>query len=570
MERLEAEQVAETGVGGGLLIGQAPKDYPELVTISSMLEETTAAHEQLAWSSMVEGGDEAEERRLWGHFAKRPMEPLDATHELFGTGFTDSLWDGLTVLGGAPGMGKTTALRRLLAQWATSQAETGPEAFYPQFQFAFYFDLGRLTEQQCSLHSLASRAYPHLSRLLPYLWQFPDGLLLVFDGLERLRGWPEGATGSNMLEPKDEVPVPALLWALCQGRLVAGCTLLVCGHHAALRPFQKTGVQLWVEAAGLGEASRRAYAEGLPPCRGVAAPVALERAQGQSEYLRGLCHEPAYCWLVCCSPLDPSEGPLPRTTTQLLATYLQGVLREQEQAPGGPQGLVSRLGEMALEGLARKNAHFREEDFRRHGLEASALGRGLVRRAGSGPEPAYTFLQPPVQEFLAALAQYLAGEARNLLELLHLAHGNDDGRYQGYLRFLLGLSSRSSSQPLEGLLPPLPHRAVCDTILWLEGLVQSEAKKREITRRRLLSVAHYLHEARNRRLALMLARSISRMHMGSEKPQPGIRLSPPDCAALAYVFRHCESIDTFSFDHCYIQAQGIRHLLPAFLNCKRI
>ncbi|XP_043542160.1 NACHT, LRR and PYD domains-containing protein 12-like [Chiloscyllium plagiosum] len=566
---MEAQRVAETKIGGGRggsLGAQGREGYPELVTIISTLEESAAAHEQLAWNTLTDGDDQEEERRNWGQFVKRPMEPMDPTYELFGTSFTACLSDGLTVLGGGPGMGKTVALRRLLAQWATSQAETGPEAFYPQFHFALYFELGRGTEEPCSLESLVTRAYPHLGRLLPYLWQTPESLLLVFDGLERLKGWPEGATGSSLMEPQDEAAVPALLWAMCQGRLLAGCTLLICGRHQALRPFQQTGVQLWVEAAGLGEASRRAYAAGLAPRRGEPPSTALERAQGQSDYLRGLCREPAYCWLVCCSPLDPTEGPLPRTTTQLLATYLRGALREEQQAPGGLPGLVSRLGDLALEGLAQRTLRFREEDFRRHGLEASSLGRGLVQRVGQ----AYAFPQPPLQEFLAALAQYLAEDGRSLLELLHAAHGSDDGRYQGYLRFLLGLSSRSSSRALEGLLPPLPHRAVCDAILWLEGLVQSEGKKREVSRRRLLNVAHYLHEARNQRLARQLARSVSRLPLGSEKPQAGIRLDPPDCAALAYVFRHCESIDTFSFDNCYVQAEGIRHLLPAFLNCKRI
>ncbi|XP_072356733.1 NACHT, LRR and PYD domains-containing protein 3-like isoform X1 [Scyliorhinus torazame] len=225
---------------------------------------------------------------------------------------------------------------------------------------------------------------------------------------------------------------------------------------------------------------------------------------------------------------------------------------------------------MALEGLSQRNGFFGEEDFRRHGLEPSQLEPGLVQRAAGKEGAFYTFRLPVLQEFVAALAQYLAPERRNLLELLRATQAADDGRYQGYLRFLLGLSARASSRQLEELLLPLPHRSICEAIFWLEALVQVEVKKRELNRRRLLGVAHYLQEGRNRRLARLLGRSISQMALGSERSQHGVRLDPSDCAALCYVFQHSESIDTFSFENCYMQAEGIKHLLAAFLNCKRL
>ncbi|XP_072423665.1 uncharacterized protein [Chiloscyllium punctatum] len=116
LERMEAHRVAETKIRGGRgvsLGAQGREGYPELVTIISTLAESAAAHEQLAWSSLTDGDDQEEveeERRTWGRFAKRPMEPMDPTHDLFGTSFTECLCDGLTVLGGGAGDGQDRGL----------------------------------------------------------------------------------------------------------------------------------------------------------------------------------------------------------------------------------------------------------------------------------------------------------------------------------------------------------------------------------------------------------------------------------------------------------------------------
>ncbi|GCB79401.1 hypothetical protein scyTo_0021290 [Scyliorhinus torazame] len=507
-----------------------------------------------------EAEDEARERRLRGHFSKQPIEAVAPRRELFGHGFGQH--GGLTVLGGASGMGKTAALRRLVGEWASLEA--GPDAIYPQFQFLLYFELERESEPG-SLQDLTLATYPHLATELYYLWQTPEAVLLIFDGLDRVRGWHDSTPEMAVGEPTVKCPLPGILWALARGAMLPGCCVLLAGRPAALKLLQNTGANLWLEVAGLSEGARQAYMLDFHAGSAELGRATLDQAR-RNDYLWGLCLDPAYCWLVCSSPGEGS--PPPRTTTQVLAGYLHGVLRQR--AGGDPRDLVFRAGEMALEGLSQRNGFFGEEDFRRHGLEPSQLEPGLVQRAAGKEGAFYTFRLPVLQEFVAALAQYLAPERRNLLELLRATQAADDGRYQGYLRFLLGLSARASSRQLEELLLPLPHRSICEAIFWLEALVQVEVKKRELNRRRLLGVAHYLQEGRNRRLARLLGRSISQMALGSERSQHGVRLDPSDCAALCYVFQHSESIDTFSFENCYMQAEGIKHLLAAFLNCKRL
>ncbi|XP_078062697.1 NACHT, LRR and PYD domains-containing protein 3-like [Mustelus asterias] len=512
-----------------------------------------------------EAENEEQERRKRGHFSKQPMCPVSPRRELFSQGFCAGPSGGLTLLGGAARVGKTATLRRLVGEWASAEADTGPEAVYPQFQFLFHFELEREKgAQPSSLQALVQSAYPHLSAQLPYLWRTPEALLLIFDGLDRLHGWHDASPGMATKDPTEGCPLPDVLWSLARGAMLPGCCVLFSGRPTALKPLENASPRLWLEVAGLGEGVRRAYALGLHRGQPERVEEALTRAQ-QNEYLWGLCADPGYCWLVCSGL---GEGPMPRTATQVLAAYLHRVLRQRAEAD--PRDLLFRAGELALEGLSQRSGLFAEEDLRRYGLEPPRLEGGLIQRAPGRGRDLYAFCQPSLQEFVAALAQYLAPERRDLLLLLQAIQAADDGRYQGFLRCLLGLSARVSSRQLEEFLPPLPHRSICEAISWLEGLVQTEAKKRELSRHHLLTVAHYLHEGRNRRLARLLAASISHMKLGSERPQHGVRLDPTDCAALCYVFQHCESVDSFSFENCYVQAEGIKYLLAAFLNCKRI
>uniref|UniRef100_UPI00398F1851 NACHT, LRR and PYD domains-containing protein 12-like n=1 Tax=Pristiophorus japonicus TaxID=55135 RepID=UPI00398F1851 len=637
-----------TDPGSLLLARPSLECYPQLVAISWQREASLIHHEDLAQRTGKEGT-----------YSKIGIDSLDPQCELFSLGFT-KVWGGTTVLGGSPGIGKSGAVRRLVQAWANN-----PDV-YPQFHFLLHFEAEQLPEP-CSLSALTLAHYPYLAGLLRHLWSAPETLLFIFDGLRQMWGGPE-PVGKGPESPDQVRPPAELVQALAMGRLLPGCCVLLCGRAPALKPLLNAEVRLWAKVLGLNGKAQREFFHRYCDSMG-------KRVEG-SLFLRALCFDPSYCWLLCATPpapgnqappsgdqddppgdqdrppgdqdpppgdQDPSPSPAdqaappggqdpprgdqdpppgdqdpplgnqdpppsdqdplpadqdplpadqdplpadqdlspppgaqdlappPSSTTQVVAHYLRSLLWASPLAEGeSPGDVLFRAGELAMEGVSQCNRLFGEEELVRHGLWASPLLSGLVQRAGSGAQ--YIFRQPALQDFLAALAQYLAPEGRDLLGVLRSAQSADqDGRYRGLLCFAMGLSCRASSCLLEDFLPPLPHRSVCQALQWLEAQVQAEARRKGTKwRSQLLPLAHLLFEARCRRLAEALAQSLDHVTLGAKKPKPSSPLSPLDCAALCYVLQRCQTINEFNFDNCFVQTSGVELLLPAFLNCKRL
>ncbi|XP_042202664.1 NACHT, LRR and PYD domains-containing protein 3-like, partial [Callorhinchus milii] len=545
--------------------------YTELIVTSSPRDRKLVEHELV---SRGQDHEEWQERNVRKELEK--MRP----DQLFGSSFGRKRC-GTTILSGIAGIGKTTMVQHILYSWATGK-------IYPQFHFVFHFkfrDLNVITGET-SLKTMVLESYPYLQDVLDIIWEKPEHLLFVFDGLDEFKYKIEFKDKIGCRErrrnqaPRISCPgtqglchAADIVRSLVQQEVLKGCSVLITSRPTALESLDHIHTNLWAEILGFFAEGRENYIRRFFPDQKIADEVL--RYVKENDILYTMCFNPSYCWILCCT-LEPifkhpvGKQPPPKTITQLYANYIYNILKNHPRASECPRGVMLRAGEMAYEGICNRTIVFDDDNFHRHQLEPSTFISGfmmeILEKDDGGRGVVYTFAHLTVQEFVAALAQYLTPDRRNMLELLDQVHKKNDGRFEIFLRFALGLSWPHTARQLEEILGPLPHASVCEAISWLKANVEAAIKQSgsEDGKRKLLHMMYYLFESQNNRLAQVTLGAVETLDFNR------IRLNPLDCAVLSHVLQLCDTIKILSLESCKIGAEGIQRLGPALHKCRQL
>ncbi|XP_067916324.1 NACHT, LRR and PYD domains-containing protein 3-like [Heterodontus francisci] len=539
--------------------------YTELIVISSLRERRLVEHELLA-----RGKDHEEWQQK---YINSDLEKI-RIDQLFRSSFGHTSLSGTSVVSGVAGIGKTTMVQKMVHEWALG-------TMYTQFQFVFHFTFRNLNSIKgtTSLKEIVLDSYPYLEKILGDIWMRPEYLLLVFDGLDEFQhtiDFTDRATRkvseTSCTGPESRCEVAEIVRCLVQQQVLKGCSVLVTSRPTALNSLEQANINLWAEILGFLADERKDYFRRFFGNDELASNVF--KYVEENEILYTMCYNPSYCWIIC-STLGPlftqPEGkrPLPKTITQLFSNYVYNLLKNHQRDVEDQRVELLRIGELAYQGVSKRVIVFNEDHFSQNQLEPSKFISGfmmeILERDDAAKNTVYTFLHLTIQEFLAALAHYLTPRHQNMLELLHWAFKKDDGRFEIFIRFVVGLSTPTSSQQLGEILGPLSHGTTCQVIDWLKANVQAEIKNmdRSAGKRQLLNIFHYLCESQNRALAQMTVGSVERLIFGDSIPQKALRLNPLDCAVLSHVVQLCETMDELNLEKCYIQEEGVKRLAPA-------
>ncbi|XP_051865278.1 NACHT, LRR and PYD domains-containing protein 3-like isoform X2 [Pristis pectinata] len=438
--------------------------YAELTVISTVRDRSLVEHELL-----VRGRDHEEwrEKHLRGELEKI------RTDQLFQSSFSrsKSKSGSSAAVAGVPGIGKTTMVQKIVYDWATGK-------IYPHFQFVFSFKFRDLNSIKCriNLRELVLDQYPYFGNILGDVLKNPKGLLFIFDGLDEFKHRIDFADSRRDTEPQHMCTDPEwwcevsdIVYSLIQHKLLPGCSVLVTTRPTALHLLEKAEISVWAEILGFVGEERKEYFHRYFEDQVVAA--AVYKHVEENEILYTMSYNPSYCWILglALGPFftqrhkDPQR--VPKTITQLYSHYIYNILKNHGREIESARDVLLRVGQMAFRGVFEKKIVFADGDLINYNLQPSQFLSGflveLLEREDSARSAVYTFPHLTIQEFVAALAQFLTPHPGDILKLLTEAHRTIDGRFEVFLRFVAGLSSPGSARGLEEFLGPFPHQTIC-------------------------------------------------------------------------------------------------------------
>ncbi|XP_059814154.1 NACHT, LRR and PYD domains-containing protein 14-like [Hypanus sabinus] len=546
--------------------------YAELTVISTVRDRTLVEHELLA-----RGRDHEEWRQK--HLCK-DLEKLHIAH-LFQNRYSHSFREEMkrtsgcsAAVAGVPGIGKTTMVQKIVYDWSTGK-------IYEQFHFVFVFKFRDLNSINCriNLRELILDQYPYFGNVLREVWKNPEGLLFIFDGLDEFKHRIDFADSRRDTEPKHQCPDPEwwcevsdIVYSLIQHKLLPGCSVLVTTRPTALHLLEKSEISIWAEILGFVGEERKEYFIRYFDDQTVA--EAVFKYVKENEILYTMSYNPSYCWILALAlgPFfsqrvsDPQR--VPKNITQLYSYYIYNILKNHGREIENPREVLLRVGQMAFRGVSEKKIVFTGEDLINYNLQPSQFLSGflmeLLERENSARSVVYTFPHLTIQEFVAAVAQFLTLLPGDILKFLTEAHNTTDGRFQVFLRFVAGLSSPMTARGLEEFLGPFLHQTTCRVIDWVKEEVKRQIgnARSEAGKRSLLNTLHYLFESQNRGLAQATLGSVENLSFSE------MSLTPIDCAVLAHVIGFCDTIINLDLAGSHIQCEGIQRLGPGLHKCQ--
>uniref|UniRef100_A0A671V492 B30.2/SPRY domain-containing protein n=1 Tax=Sparus aurata TaxID=8175 RepID=A0A671V492_SPAAU len=487
---------------------------------------------------------------------------------------------------GNAGIGKTVAVQKFTHDWATGTANQTTDFIFP-----FTFRELNLIQHKCwSLKELIGHYFEEVRDLETSDYN-SSSILFILDGLDESRLPLDFEKNEMCRSITDTTTLDCLLTNLIKGTLLHKASVWITSRPAAATKIPSKFIHRVTEVQGFNDEQKEEYFQKKVHDKDNAQKILNHL---QSKPLRSLyimCHIPIFCWIsatVLLSLLtETPEGDLPKTVTELYTHFLiiqtKCKNKKDYQKEETDEDVIMKLGKLAFEQLQKGNLVFYEDDMRscQIDLTEAAVYSGvctqLIRKeAGLHKQVMYSFIHLTVQEFLAALyvlqtfidsgknlllsKTSLKGPSENRKPPLHLlqkravdmALANDHGRWDLFLRFLLGLSQEKNQELLQR---EFKFKRRCpgndqNTISYIHEEIKNPFRDNKV-----INLFHCLNELGDQSLLEQVQQYQNSGDVG--------KISPAHWSAMAFLLLSSdEDLDVFDLKKYYGSDEVLERLLP--------
>ncbi|XP_040190750.1 NACHT, LRR and PYD domains-containing protein 12-like [Rana temporaria] len=526
--------------------------YLDLIVVSTYQFEPRTKHEIL-----YTGG----QHELFLKQAKHGLERI-SIDKLFRWCHRSDCMPHAVLVSGVPGVGKTTMMQKFVFDWVNRE-------LYQRFNFVFFFKFRDLNQhdKEITLEDMIIKEYKYLENYLSDIFQNPEKLLFIFDGLDESNLPMDFNTGQLCRNTKHPVQLGSIVVSLVKASLLKGCSVLMTSRPSKLAGINTSDFQRLSEIVGFFPAERKKYFHNF-----FVNPELAERAfhyVRENGTLYTFCYIPTYCWIVCTVlsmslrnqsvNMDQLMASLPKTVTQLFVTFVSNILAHHSHDVSSDRAkeLLKFLGQMAEHGVMNHILTFDMRDLDSFKLKSSErLLSSFMVESKSSCVTTYSFLHLTIQEFVAALRHFIDYSAEGLRSSIEKARSFEDNRGELFLRFLIGLSHNTTRSLLAGYFNAYPSDAAKQVITWLRSLISSfnVAGGSDDDKRRLLNIFTYLYESQNDGLVLCLLKSMTNFDFSE------FHLAPLECTVLMFILKISQNTESLDLDSSFIHSEGLERL----------
>ncbi|XP_052445605.1 NACHT, LRR and PYD domains-containing protein 3 isoform X1 [Carassius gibelio] len=491
---------------------------------------------------------------------------------------------------GVAGIGKTVSVQKFILDWTEGKANQDVHFIFP-----LPFRELNLIQKQLSLVDLLNHLHTETKELKSADYE-DYKVMFIFDGLDECRLRLDFQNSRSLSDVTESASVDVLLTNLIKGNLLPSVLLWITSRPAAANQIPPECVHQVTEVRGFNNPQKEEYFRKRINDPSLADRIVTHIRSSRSLFI--MCHIPVFCW-ISAAVLERMMGKaesaeIPKTLTQMFTHFLifQTKLKSQkydgkyEINPDQARKTILSLGKLAYEQLEKGNLIFYEEDLKESGIDVREVSvySGVctqIFREESGLQlgKVFSFVHLSIQEFLAALFKLLSFSEQNtgpknvfrspvsslLKREVDKALQSENGHWDLFLRFLLGLSLESNQPLLQGLL----RKTVSSSDINQETAEYIKQKiRKNCSPEKSINLFHCLNELNDRSLEQEIQTYLS--GTGYNRLF-GVSLSAAQWSALVFVLLNSEEdLDEFNLTK-YVQSEEcLLRLLPVIKASRKI
>ncbi|XP_073730007.1 NACHT, LRR and PYD domains-containing protein 3 isoform X2 [Misgurnus anguillicaudatus] len=479
---------------------------------------------------------------------------------------------------GVAGIGKTVSVQKFILDWSEGKANQDLHFIFP----LPFRELNLMKNTNISLMDLLHQFFIDTKELRSRDFDVYK-VVFIFDGLDECRLPLDFSNNQSLFDVREKASVDVLLTNLIKGNLLPSALIWITSRPAAANQIPPDCVHQITDVRGFNDPQKDEYFIKRINDESLSNRIIKHIKSSRSLYI--MCHIPVFCWITATVlermlSESESQAEIPKTLTQMFTHFLIFQTKLKSQKYDGKcevdlqqvrKSLLS-LGKLAFQQLEKGNLIFYEEDLRECDIDVreasvySGVCTQIFREEfGLNLGKVYSFVHLSIQEFLAALFQFLSFSQQTsgstmsdlLKSEVDKALQSENGHLDLYLRFLLGLSLESNQMILRDLLTQTGRRS--DSRQEIVEYIKMKIRENQ-SPEKSINLFHCLNELNDQSLVNEVQ---TYLNTKDNWCLSGVKLSPSQWSAVVFVLLNSDQkLDEFILNKYDRSDECLQRLLP--------